>query len=252
LRARTGGFIRDLPVIDGAAVTVGTLVAQLDEPQLVARIAVLDARADEAMQRLAQAEATERLRIEAARLDLGKARAELARERSRLAKLQVMAGLGGAFRPVMPVPDLAGRWLAEGDVIGHIVPARAGIARLVVPQDDIALVRDRLLRVEVRLAGRMDEHHDVAMIRAVPQATLQLPATALGAAGGGQLLTDPTDTEGLRLLEQVFVFDVALPDSMASAPFGARIYVRFDHGFEPAATQIWRRVRQLFLRYFNA
>ncbi|WP_113911181.1 PqqD family peptide modification chaperone [Roseovarius dicentrarchi] len=253
LRAGTGGFLSDdLTVSGGAVVAAGDLVAVLEEPRLHARLAVLEARLGEATQRLAQAEAVERLRIEGARLDLEKTRAELSRERDRLSRLQVMARLDGAFRPSMPVADLAGRWLAEGDVLGHILPPRAEVARLVVRQDDIALVRDRLERIQLRLAGWMGARHDATLIRAVPQATFQLPAPALGSAGGGRLLTDPADREGLQLLEQAFVFDVALPDALADAPFGARVYVRFDHGFEPASAQIWRRVRQLFLRQFNA
>jgi putative peptide zinc metalloprotease protein len=28
--------------------------------------------------------------------------------------------------------------------------------------------------------------------------------------------------------------------------------VRFDHGLEPAGLQVWRRLRQLLLKQFNA
>jgi putative peptide zinc metalloprotease protein len=109
-----------------------------------------------------------------------------------------------------------------------------------------------LTAVELKLAGQMQSTYQAALIRAVPQASLQLPTAALGTSGGGVFLTDPSDPEGLRLLEQVFVFDVALPPEMAQAAFGTRVYVRFEHGREPAAFQIWRRLRQLFLRQFNA
>jgi putative peptide zinc metalloprotease protein len=66
------------------------------------------------------------------------------------------------------------------------------------------------------------------------------------------VLTDPSDPEGLKVLEQVFVFDLTLPDALADAPFGTRVLVRFDHGVEPAGLQMWRRIRQLFLRQFDA
>jgi putative peptide zinc metalloprotease protein len=252
LRAGTDGFLAELPLADGARVQPGALVARLEQPTLDARIAVLEARAEEARRRLALARASERPEIEGARLELERSLAELAREQERRDRLAVVAARPGRLRAVLPMADLTGRWLSEGELIGHVLPDRAEVARLVVPQADIALVRDRLRGVELRLAGQMAQAHAVQLIRAVPQATLQLPSAALGLAGGGRVLTDPSDPEGLRVLEQVFVFDLALPDALAGAPFGSRVLVRFDHGHEPAGAQIWRRVRQLFLRQFNA
>ena len=193
-----------------------------------------------------------RAKQEAARVELAEAQAKLAREQDRLARQHLTAGLAGRFRPVMAEGDLAGRWIAEGDVLGHILPPRADVARVLVSQADIALVRDHLTGVQVKLVGHLDTPFPAQMIRAVPQATSDLPAPALGQAGGGPFLTDPTDPEGKRLLQQGFVFDLALPEGLADAPFGARVLVRFDHGTEPAGAQIWRRVRQLFLSRFNA
>ncbi len=252
LRAGTSGFLSELSLHDGQPVTRGTRVARLDEPTLQARIAALGARIAEARQRVALAQATARPEIAGALLELQRTEAELAREMDRRKKLDVFAATDGVLRPVTPVGDLAGRWVSEGDVLGHVLPPRAEVVRLAVTQDDIALVRDRLTGVELRLAGRMEAAYPGQLIRAVPQATFLLPAAALGTTGGGRALTDPADAEGLRALEQVFVFDVALPPDLADAAFGTRVHVRFDHGFEPAGAQIWRRVRQVFLRQFNA
>lgn len=252
LRAGTNGFLGEDALAQGGQVQAGSVVAHLQEPTLAARIAVLDARIAEARQRVAQAEALDRSEIAGAQLDLDRSVAERARELDRAARLVVVAQSDGALHPVAPARDLPGRWVSEGDVLAHVLPARAEQVRLVVRQDDIALVRDRLTGVALRMAGRMQADYPATLIRAVPQATLQLPTAALGSAGGGPFLTDPSDPEGLRLIEQAFVFDLALPPDLGDAAFGTRVYVRFDHGFEPAALQIWRRVRQLFLRQFNA
>ena len=252
LRAGAGGFVAELPVAEGAGVALGDTVAVLTDPGLGARIAALQAAVLEAETRLQQASVTERAKLEAARVELAEAQAKLAREQDRLARQHLTAGLAGRFRPVMAEGDLAGRWIAEGDVLGHILPPRADVARVLVSQADIALVRDHLTGVQVKLAGHLETPFPAQMIRAVPQATSDLPAPALGQAGGGPFLTDPTDPEGKRLLQQGFVFDLALPEGLADAPFGARVLVRFDHGTEPAGAQIWRRVRQLFLSRFNA
>jgi putative peptide zinc metalloprotease protein len=49
-------------------------------------------------------------------------------------------------------------------------------------------------------------------------------------------------------LQRVFQVDIGLPESAAAAAaFGSRAYVRFNHDWEPAGQQIWRRVRQLLL-----
>jgi putative peptide zinc metalloprotease protein len=233
-------------------VAPGQRLALLKEPTLAARLSVLKARVAETRQRVVQAETTDRSRLEAARVDLAQAEAEFARETRRQAKLEVRAALGGRFQPVLPVRDLPGRWLAEGDLLGHVLPLHADVARVVVSQDDIALVRDRLQGAELSLAGRLEQRFAARLLRAVPQATDKLPAAALGGAGGGRMLTDPGDRDGLKLLQQVFVFDLALPKELADAPFGTRVLVRFDHGMEPAGLQAWRRIRQLFLRQFNA
>ncbi len=57
----------------------------------------------------------------------------------------------------------------------------------------------------------------------VPAATAMLPAAALGDRSGGPVVTDPADTEGMRTLEPVFLFDVRLPASRVQRVGGARV-----------------------------
>jgi putative peptide zinc metalloprotease protein len=49
----------------------------------------------------------------------------------------------------------------------------------------------------------------------------------------------------------VFQLELALPPEVREAYLGARVYVRFDHGFEPVGFQAWRALRQLLLRLFD-
>ncbi len=56
------------------------------------------------------------------------------------------------------------------------------------------------------------------------------------------------DADGLRTLEPVFQFDLALPENAPIHAVGARVYVRFDHGAEPLAGRVYRALRRLFLR----
>lgn len=252
VRARTSGFLVDIPFDRGDAVPALATLARLAEPTLSARIDSLEWRVEEFRRRLAALQVRDRAGAEGARVQLAAAEAELARERARAAELAVVAPRAGRFEPVQPPESLRGRHVAEGDLLGYLLPERPEVLRIVVPQDDIVLVRDRLRRVEFKLAGHLETRHEARVLRAVPSALNRLPAPALGPAGGGRLLVDPSDPEGLRLLSNVFVYDLALPDTVDPAPFGARVLVRFDLGFEPVLLQVWRRLSQLFLRLLDA
>ena len=71
-------------------------------------------------------------------------------------------------------------------------------------------------------------------------------------AGGGLLPVDPRDPLGRKVALRVFHVDLELPAEYAAiAAFGSRVYVRFDHDWEPIGQQVWRRVRQLLLSRFT-
>jgi putative peptide zinc metalloprotease protein len=42
-----------------------------------------------------------------------------------------------------------------------------------------------------------------------------------------------------------------LPPEVRAPRYGERVFVRFDHGFEPLGFQAYRAVRRLFLRQFD-
>jgi putative peptide zinc metalloprotease protein len=87
-------------------------------------------------------------------------------------------------------------------------------------------------------------------VRSFPGAVDELPTAALALNNGGTIPTNPNDTNGLKTLQRVFILDVALPEG-TDPPFGERVHVRFDHGYEPLAHQLLRRLRQVFLGHFN-
>jgi putative peptide zinc metalloprotease protein len=252
VRARAPGFVAEVPVARGAAVAAEATLAQLAEPAQAARIEAMTWRAEELRRRLAMLEISDRSAAAVARLELAEAEAELASAAERAADLTLRAPLAGRFEPVMPPGDLVGRYLAEGDILGHVLPDRPDRLRIVVPQGDVALVRGGVEAVEVKLAGQLDERHRASLIREVPSAQNSLPSAALGRTGGGRFLTDPADPDGLTSLDRLFVFDLSLPETLRPAPYGARVLVRFDHGREPALEQAWRRLGQLFQQLIHA
>jgi putative peptide zinc metalloprotease protein len=171
--------------------------------------------------------------------------AELARARERARDLVLRSPADGEFA-LSAADDLPGRYLKQGEAIGYVVADARLTARVVVPQQAVDLVRGRTERVSVKLAERVGETIDSRILREVPRASDRLPSPALSQAGGGEAALDPRSGAEGKALQTYFEFEVELP---RDRPFrlGGRAYVRFDHGTESLAAQLWRWARQLFL-----
>lgn len=251
-RAGADGFVRALLAHPGDRVEKGQALFTLEHPIAEAKVRVMAARVDELTARQAAEWVTDRVKAEVTRFELTQEQAALTRERARIARHTITAPAAGVFHAVRPGEDMEGRFVKEGEAVAHVTPASGRIARVVVPQSDIGLVRERLRSVSVRLA---DRHTDLvsSLIRAVPSGRDTLPGPALSSANGGWIAVDPRDQKGLRTFERYFQFDIALPDdpAVAKAGFGARVFVRFDHAWEPIGTMLWRRIRQALLSRFD-
>ncbi len=67
----------------------------------------------------------------------------------------------------------------------------------------------------------------------------------------GPIAIDPRDMQGVKSFQKIFLFDIELPEYIGLYNVGGRVYVRFDHGWEPLIWRWYRSARQLFLRRFN-
>jgi putative peptide zinc metalloprotease protein len=247
VRAGAEGFVLRLLVEPNAVVEPGEPLILTRDPSLEARVAVLEAELRELRARHHAERTTDQVKAQITLEEVATATAALARAREQIGEVIVRSPAHGAF--VTPRPaDLVGRFVEHGDLIGHVVGSDVATARVVVPQSDIALVRDRTEAVEVRLSGRVSRTLPAVISRQVPAPTDRLPSRALGAAGGGRIPVDADDPDGLRTLETVFQLDVELPQEAALSEIGGRVYVRFDHGAETLGAQGYRALRRLFLR----
>jgi putative peptide zinc metalloprotease protein len=147
--------------------------------------------------------------------------------------------------------DLPGRFVSKGQLVGFVVEPRELTARVALLQDDIALVRQSTKGVVVMLADWGASPVEARIKREVPGASFQLPTPALGSAGGGAIAVDPRDSKGVTALRQVFQLEIGIPVSVPTEYLGSRVYVRFDHGYEPMGFQFYRAFRRLLLRQFN-
>lgn len=249
VRAEVDGFIAGLPVRDGETVQTGQVLAVLENPELhLAR--------DNAANKLTALQAEQyqlllRDPLKAQNLaeEIRRAEAELARAEERLAQLDIRARTSGKL--VMPrQADIIGTYNRHGAILGYVLQDADLRVRAAVPEETAFLVKKRTRHAEVRLAEDSGTVLLATLGQDTPAATRQLPSAALGDRGGGPYVTDPENKEGRHSLEPVFLFDLTVGGHPLEL-IGGRAWVRFDHGAEPLALQLYRRATQLFLKHFE-
>ena len=250
IRAGTDGFIERLLAEPGSEVARGQPLVEASDPFLRTRVALLEAQQRELAAQYDALAGEDRVQAAMVREEMGMVAANLERSRERAAQLTLRSPANG--RLVVPnAQDLPGRFVKKGQLVGYVVERKPLTARVAVGQDEIALVRSRTKEVEVMSAGWGADPVPAKILREVPGASAQLPSAALGSMGGGPFAVDPRDNQGVTTLARVFQLELVLPKEATEPYLGARIFVRFDHGYEPVAFQLYRATRQLFLRHFD-
>ena len=250
VRSGTEGFISALLAPVDSEVRRGQPLIQAEEPFSVTRVAVFNAQVAELVAKYNALITSDRVQAAMVRDELVAARANLTRARERESELIFRSGAAGRF--IVPnAADLPGRFVNKGQLVGYVVEPGELTVRVALVQDDIALVRLNTRSVTVMLAGWDARPVPARIRREVPGAAAQLPTAALGSAGGGPIAVDPRDKQGVSTLKQVFQLELTLPGEVRSEYLGSRVYVRFNHGFEPVGVQMYRAFRRLLLRQFN-
>jgi putative peptide zinc metalloprotease protein len=249
VHARTDGFVRRVATASGAAVHKGRPLIETEDPQLPPRIRMLEARLRMLEVRAHAELMVDRVRPEITQEEMKTVRAELELARQRAAELVIVSPADGVF-VLDGAQDLPERYLRKGQLVGFVVSPVTATVRVLVSQDDVDLVRARNDRVEVRLAGRRAETLEARLRREVPAASARLPNPALATQGGGLVATDPSQPDAPTALARWFEFELELPAEHARA-LGERVYVRFEHGWEPLAWRLLRAARQVFMKQFT-
>lgn len=250
VRAGTDGFIVRVLVPAESEVTRGQALIEAEDPFLGARVRLLEAQLRELRAQYDAAISEDRVQAAIIREEIASVMGDLERSKEREADLIFRSPANGRF--VVPNEgDLPGRFMRKGQLVAYVVEPSDLTARVVIGQDENSLVRSRTRGVEVMLAEWGADAMPAEIRRSVPAASTRLPTAALGASGGGRFAVDPRDQQGVTTLSRVFQLELALPPGVRSRYLGSRVYVRFDHGFEPVGFQIYRALRQLLLRRFN-
>lgn len=250
VRAGTEGFIDRLIVASGLNVKKGDPLIECSDPLLPPQIQVLESQLRELGALYDTQVLSDRVQAEITQEEMKHVSAQLERSRERAAELKIHSSAEGTFLSPM-AQDLPGRFVRRGELLGYVLDRSTITARVVVPQADVDFVRKRTLGVRIRLPEKISQTLRAEINREVPAATDQLPSRTLSQQGGGEIAIDPRDMLGVKAFQKVFLFDIELPKQVSLYHVGGRVYVRFDHGWEPLLWRWYRSIRQLFLRRFN-
>ena len=250
VRAGADSFVERLAAQPGEKVKPGQLLIECSDPLLPARIRVLESKLGELKALYESQFVSDRLKAQITEEEMKHVKEQLLDAREVERELRVYSPAAGTF--LVPNPqDINGRFARRGEVVGYVVEPSIITVRVTVSQSEADLVRLRTRDVNIRLPENIEEILPARLIREVPAATAQLPSKILGQAGGGALALDPSDAQGMKAFQKIFLFDIELPKDSAMFKVGQRVYVRFDHGSEPLAWRWYQALREVLLRKFN-
>ena len=207
VRAGANGFIEKIVAAPGELVEAHAPLIRSVDPDLAAEIAVDKARVTAAQAQLLRYEPDDLVQATIAQRELDVERSALERAMTRYGELQVTSNTKGVF--IVPrAEDLTGQFRKRGELLGYVVAPSARIARVVVSQDDVGLVREHLRSAEIRVASDISRVFPAKLVREVPAGSNTFPSEALTLAGGGSLAADRRDPNNPKALNRLFQFDV--------------------------------------------
>jgi putative peptide zinc metalloprotease protein len=169
-----------------------------------------------------------------------------------LSELTVKAQSSGMW--VAPdVDDFVGRWMPRGTQIGQLINPERFYFVSVIPQREIGeLFSQKPRSAIVRLKGQSFDDVPVTSFTTIPMEQNQLPSSALGFLGGGEIAVSPADSSGRRTTEPFYeVWANVGNASKALLMHGRSGKIRFSLGTKPLAWQGWRKIRQLIQKHYR-
>ncbi len=243
--AINGTVVRVLAAPD-SRVEPGEPLFETEDPFLPVNVKLIESQLRELSVRYDAQRRVDRVRAQIIKEEMAAIQANLADARDRLGRLIVRSEVAGKL--IVPnAEDMPGRFIKQGETLGYITDSSPITARVVLKQGEYALVRERTLEVEARFSDRIDEPLEATIKREVPAANYLLPSKVLGRIGGGRIPVDPLDSRGTKALEKIFQIDVEIHERKEVPHIGKRVYLRFNHGNEPVAQQLYRALSRLLL-----
>ena len=251
LVASGDGFAGETLVDNNSIITTGTPILRLEDPLIDSKQRILRARLKELNIRHRAQRVDDQVQAEIIRDQIRVTQSELDYLTEKRNKMEVRADKDGRLL-LSSEQDLHGQLIRKGDLIGYIIDDNElPIIRMAVHQDHIGQLREQIADIEVRFISHLKDAYPADIIRQSPEAVNRLPSPALTVNGGGQFIPDATASNPLTIKEKVFLIDLQLTGDDVEVPLGTRAYIRVNHGGESIAIQLYRRIRQTFLRQLS-
>jgi len=251
IRIGADGFVRKIAADNRAPVRKGQPLIISEDPFLEGRARLIRAQIRTLETQEAAVRRQDRVEAALAREEIAAAESELARIEQRIAELTIYAPRDGRL-VILNAADLVGQFVRKGGLVGYVVDRNDTLAvRMMIDQDQVDLVRSHTESIEIMPAGYDVEPIAASIVQETPGGSMRLPTPALGVVGGGEIPVDPRDGQGVRTLERYFEFELRVADGAGTEFLGRRVRIKIVHGFEPIGFQVWRSLRQLFLRLYG-
>lgn len=250
VRTGTSGVVEAVVAAPNDSVETGQTLVIMTDPILTAEVRVLEAQLRELHVRYEARVVQNLVDARIIEEEIRHVDEQLALTVRRARDLQVVSPTTGKFIIRFPV-DLPGRYFRRGELVGFVMDYGQPIIRVIVPQEDIDLVRNNTERVDMRLARKLAEVVPATIRLISPAPSNFIPNPALSTEGGGWVSLDPRNPKEGKSMEELYYLELESPVDLGISNIGGRVYVRFDHGKEPIAWQMYRRLRQIFLERFN-
>ncbi|MCP4433753.1 MAG: PqqD family peptide modification chaperone [Gammaproteobacteria bacterium] len=250
LKAEQDGFVEYIGAIDNQQIGAGTEIIRLNDPFIEAELKIAEASVRELKNRYRAKRVNNPIEAGVTRESLKIAKSELNHVIDKKNSMSITALNAGKL--ILPEEeDLPGRFVRQGELLGYVLDKPLSTIRMAISQDNIGQLRQKVEKISIRFATDLDQIYVAKIIRQAPEATNRLPSAVLSTAGGGKFLVRPGSENSLQISQNVFLIDLEFDPEEEKIALGTRAYVRISHGSEPVATQIFRRIRQVFLRQFN-
>lgn len=246
VRASADGFVNSILVEQGERVNSGQPLIATDDPLVATRLKLLKAQQRELEITYDALRNEDIVQADITQEELQLTQSKIERLQEQIADLVIKSPTSGKF-VLLNSNEIEGHFVKQGDPVAYVIDFHEVSVRVVVPQNAIGLVRQKVENVELRFVEQMHNAYHTDITREIPSATYKLPSKALAQQGGGYIQTDPFDNEGTRTKDQYFQFDVTMPDAIEASHVGQRVYVKILHGYETFALQWYRALKELLL-----
>lgn len=150
--------------------------------------------------------------------------------------------------------ELPEQWIRKGDSLGTIVDTNDFQIIAVVPQSEVTRLYETSWMIpSARFKGSAWDEIPIDQLQTIPMEQTQLPVTALGWKGGGDIQVQEGDQSGRTTTEPFYKIQGHIPKPQPEVKLyhGRTGKIRIRTGSKPLIPQVWRKIRQTLQKYYR-